>query len=339
MTAHKTKVYPADVLAYNAVAKQRADLVKAAGTFRLRFRLTGAVTIAGGTGVGAVNAESLERLINWIRILEGGKPTIEIDPRAAVQMYNIEHEHPAKRTTLANVANQVATAIELDYELAFSSRLLANPYEVLYVPQFQADGSKKFQVEVEWAPDIKAAMSTGNDGTWTQPTAIQLTVEQIFDDLSNVAPIYVPRLRRIETGNIAGVQQRLGLDLQMNARSRGLLIHTLSDGITDGGVITGNFELAGADVYYKRTDPQNIILDCAGLHPAFADTTVGYYFVPFAQNGRLGNLFDPSQDPQLKAYFDVNKGTGTIGVVRVYDFQLVGLPGTTRVLAPNDPLR
>lgn len=339
MTALKNKIYPADVIPYNAITKQRADLIKAANTLRLRLRLTGAITIAAGTGVGTVLPESLERLINWIRILEGGKPTIEIDPRAAVQIYNLEHEHAAKRTTLANTANQVATAIELAYELAFSSRLLANPYEVAYVPQFQADGSKKFQIEIEWAPDIKAAMSTGNDGTWTQPTAIQLEVEQHFDDLSNIAPIYVPRLRRVESGNIAGLQQHYPLDLQMNARSRGILIHTLSDGLTDGGVITANLELSGSDTYLKRVDPAMIVEDMAGLHPGFDGTQVGYYFLPFAQNGRLGNLFDPTQDPQLKLFADVNKGAGAIGVIRAYDLQLVGVPGTTRVLQSTSPLR
>lgn len=339
MTALKNKVYPADIIPWNGVTKQRSDLIKAAATLRLRLRLTGAITIAGGTGAGTVNAESVARLINWIRILEGGKPTIEIDPRAAVQMYNLEHEHPAKITTLAALGAQVGTAIELAYEIAFSSRLLANPYEVTYVPQFQQDGTKKLQIEVEWAPDIKAAMSTGNDGVWTQATAIQMEVEQYFDDLSNVAPIYVPRLRRLDTGNIVGAQQGLSLDLQMDARSRGLLIHALSDNITDGGVLTANLELTGSDTYLKRVDPVMVIQDMAGLHPGFDGTQVGYYWLPFTHNGRLGNLFDPRQDPQLKLRMDVNKGTGAIGVLRVYDFQLVGIPGTTRVLPDNSPLK
>lgn len=334
MTAWKDKRYPAQPLQYVANAAQACDLIQSGATKKIRCRLTGNLQISAGTTDGTLLAEALLRLIRWFRITENGKPTHEWDSRALIALYNREHEHAAHLVMVPDGSVQGPSAVEADFSIDFCSRLIANSYETHYRV---VDTSKKFQVEVEWESDPKTQMVTGSDRTWAF-TSVQLEVEQYFDDKSTVLPVYVPRLRRTQSGQILGAGTKFEFDLKMSARSRGLLIHTLSDNLTDGGVITGNLSIEGADVYWKAVDPVMAFEEEQGIYPG-VDRQPGYYFVNFCEGGRLSNAFDPAQDGQLKLVADVNKGAGTVGIIRVYDLQLVGLLGVTRVLDAAHPLR
>lgn len=337
MTLFKANRYPAQPLAYNANAAQQADLIQQVLTSSIQLRLSGTFQIAAGGGVsGAVRPEAVLRLMRWIRVTENGVPLLEWDPRALVQLHNRESEHPATIIGPTTGDVQGPSPFSADFAISFTPRILANPFETVYRP---VDPTKKFQLEVEWEPTPAAVMFTAAfNRVLTFPTPPVLEVTQHFDAKSGQPPIYLPRLRRINSGNINGATLDFPLDLKMSARSRGLLIHTLGDGETNGGIITGNVSLEGKDVYYKRLNPVMMHEEELRLYPA-VDNTPGYFFVNFAQMGRLANIFDPAQDGQLQLKADVAAGGAAVGIIRVYDLQLVGQNGVTRILPNNHPLR
>lgn len=335
----KLNKYPAKVIPYSTVAAQSVDLDRGVWVSKLLCTLAGSIQIAAGGGAsGVLLIEALVKLMRWVRITEAGTPTIEWDPRALLQMVNRENEHRVSPIFIVNGDVQGPTPFRLDFELSFASRLFSNPYETVYRP---VDPDKPFQLEVEWEPNVATALfSAAFNRVITFPTAPSLTVLQVEDRQSQMPPIYLPRLRRVNSTNINGVTQDFEMDLKMatgNVRSRGLLIHTLGDGNTNGGIITGNFSLEGLKTYLKRVDPGQLHAEERFLHPA-VDNAPGYYFLNFVENGRLTNAYQASQDGALKLKADVGLGGAAVGIIRVYDMQLIRYPGITRELKPGDPL-
>lgn len=309
---------------YDAVSRQQRNLIARTLTEELIFDIRAVVTIAGGAADGAVLAESVQNLINYIRIYEGGEPIFEISGRALFQLTERESAKALSGVVLASGGIGGPFTLRQQLRLRFAHPLAVNPLETALRP---IDPDGEFYLEVEWAPDRKLAMVTAaNDRTFTFASTV-LRVQQVHDPVAYAAvkPLFLPRMRRLDQV-VAAASSDLELALKSTRHIRAILLHQISDLVSTD--LVSRFNLADdarnyENQAYAETHHEMEQSDFGG-----ATDQAGYLFFNFQRNGRLGNIWSPGQGAHPKFTLTVTH-PGTTDLVRAYVFELLKVPGIT----------
>lgn len=310
---------------YDAVARQKVDLIRDTQTHRISVTIMSGVQIAGGAASGAVAPENPLTMVRFIRLLENGETTMEWDPRALAQLTEREAAKALSGVPLTNGGIQGPTTLRQQVTLNFAHPLSIKPQETAYVP---LDSTKPLQLEIEWAPDRKAALvDAANDRVFTFTNTLARVVQH-HDPFATERPVFLPRVRRIDSQAIVGNMSDFPLEVRSKNRIRGLLLQGLSDGATAAVVTLVTFRGDKRD-YIRRVSFDELHEQEQNDFGGATDQP-GYLLLNFQQNGRLSQVFSPIQDDNPRLEMNVAQVAATSTVVRVYALELLQVPNFTK---------
>lgn len=302
------------------------ELLRAVKTHALLLDVTADITIVGAGG-GTVNAEGMQRLLSLVQLKENGKPTVEMTGQFLGYESNAATRQGANIGVLASAGAQANTIVRANFVLDFASIFGADPAETCYV---ERDARFPTQLIVTFAADAQAALISGTGLTLN---SLVITVTQMFDPNSRVMPFFLPRIRRTTSAAVTGTQTGFKTLLypEGNNRVQSVVLHALTDGVTNSSVITGNVTLRGDKVRYIDTIPFRTLLAEMRRFSGSPTPAASYLELPCRFYGKLSECYVASQDDNWRTEVDcTNPGTTT--VFDAYTKELEAIPGYTRDL-------
>lgn len=305
------------------------DLVRGVKSHMLQLSISAQVTIAGSSG-GAVIARGIMNLIKEIRLLENGNPQYDTIGEILDYLTSRDQETRAVVVDLPN-ANAGTHTISAEWLIPFSEIMGADPAETAYVDR---DSRFPTQIEVTFA-------TTGDDGiliSGTGSTINSATVIpiQMYDPVTDVMPFFLPRMEKVTSKPFAGTMPNFEFDLNPRPgyRLEGVILRSVTDGVTNDTVLNGNITFRGDKVRYVDAIPATSLLNNTRrfLKPGIAPfARLGIVEFLFRFYGKLSENFVTGQDSNPRIIADVTNG-GTSSWLEAYLIEREAVPGFTRAL-------
>jgi hypothetical protein len=303
------------------------------------IRLNVTATIAGGPATAIRNRGSIACLFDRVGRSDNGTDVIQLDTRAAVVMSQLMAAGPQTATRATLLANGAYPLVE---------------YIVLYDSfPIQIDGGETAFLERDPSTDLLAWLEWNgnanllfNLGAATCVfSAVSATVVQQYDDRRGIdVPLFRPWVQRIAQLPITAAVTEQLIRLPSQRWIRGLLIQQDSN-IGEVSDILTSFYLM-SDTRRLIGPTQITVQDLQRMNEAqfggFADTNgpgVGgsYAYLDFQPGGRLAQVLDPAQTPNLGMYVtalpSVTAGA-TSSLINIYSFELERIDGLTAAALP-----
>lgn len=321
-----------------AAARQEVDLTGGAAIHAIRLRITGQLDVAAGGGAdGVLNQDPVVRLIRQIRITHDDYDIV--DPMPLVPFFYF-YRRTANQTILpvnpAIPGIQAATLFSATVVIPFSWKAFADPHEIFYRANRVA---RQFKLYIDWETAVavagdspgSAAMITGGTRATTL-SAVQVVVTEISSVTPKQPQLY-PKFRYGQTQQFVAATAALPFQLlsgdrvaaHMLMEREGALEQTAALGNLNRVTLLSNQarkldNLAFADLKEEERELFNSV--------PLAET--GTVLVNYLDNGRFGGALDPLQLGTNPRYeFNVAVPTTAPGMMRVFEFALVGKPGET----------
>lgn len=277
------------------------------------------VTVAGAA---VLNRGSIWAAIRQIVLVEGGKDVWTMDARMARFMAELQSASALFATRVA-AAGVASTDLEEASRIFFASPLTISPFETHY-----RERNINKRLELQFERRVSAADALVSGGTKVLGD-LTVEVEQVHDPWTNKPPVFVPLYREIAKA-ISSANDDETIDIET---SRWLRWLTVMQEDTDGessaiinaiGLRSDAREIIGP----KLLPWDQAVLD---MEAEFGGDVVGnrsMWAYHFAQSGRLGNVLNPSEDPNLRLRLNVQPA-GANSIVRVGLLELTRIPGVT----------
>jgi hypothetical protein len=306
-----------------------AELLRGTKKHAINLRATYDVTIVGAGG-GTVNAEGTSRLINVVRVIENGITRIELSGRALGYFTQRALKQAANIGALAGAGAQANTILRADYVIDFASIYGADPGEVCFV---ERDARFPTIVEIEFATSPEAALISGTGLTLNSGS---VEISELHDPNSQVMPFFLPRIKRLTSPAVTGTQSAFRIPLlpEGNNRVESVLLHGVTDDVSDTGVLTGAVTLRGdRERYIDNVDVRTLLNEQRRMFfsPAPAASYVEMYLRRY---GKLSEMYVASQDDNWRVEAAVaNPGVTT--TIDSYTVEREAVPGYTRDIPPG----
>jgi hypothetical protein len=310
----RQKTIPTIVVANNAVDGQR---VRTSGennkrTERYNLTVTGQVDITTA-GAGLRNRGSILAALTDIGYIDGGADKVTLDARLARFIGEAMSPSALPAVRLGGVGVQAASLLRETVPLWLASPRALNPNDTKYI-----EANKQLAQEVFVTPLRQISRLAGGAPVGTI-TNLQVSVEQVYDDLVGVPPLLTSYVRQISQ-DVPGANAALKIDLRGNRFIRGIAIQ---QDTTEGEVsdIINALVLRGDNqaIYGDRAVPFRDLVEHS--QEEFGGAVVaapGYLFIDFQRYGRLTSIWNPYQDSNLRLELDVQPSVGnTASKVRV----------------------
>jgi hypothetical protein len=305
------------------------DLLRAVKTHAIILDVELDVTIVGAGG-GNVVAEGLQSMISLLQLKENGKPTVELTGKALGYLTQRAcRAQGANIEALANAGAQANTILQGQFIVDFASIYGADPSETAYV---ERDARFPTQLVLTFpnAADAEAALI---DGTGLTVNSFIVNVTQMFDPNSRVMPFFLPRIRRTTSSAVVGTQTGFKTMLypEGNNRVQSVILHAITDGLTNANVINGNVTLRGDRVRYIDAVPFTTLLSELRRFFDAPAPSAGYMELLSRFYGKLSECYIASQDDNWRTETDATN-PGVTTVLDAYTLELEPIPGYTRDL-------
>lgn len=281
-------------------------------TERYNVTVTGQVdvTVAGGA---LRNRGSILAALTDVGYIDGGGDKVVLDARLARFLTECMSPSALPATRLGGGGVQVATQLRETFDIWLASPRTLNPNETKYV-----EPNKQLAQELFITPlrNIGRLLVPGT-GTITN---LQASVEQVYDDLVGVPPLLASYVRQL-SNDVPGANTALKIDLRGNRYVRGIAIQQDTDqgevsDIINALVLRGD----NAAIFGDRAIPfRNLVEHSQEEFGGAVVAAPGYLFIDFVRYGRLGAMYNPLQDTNLRLELDVQPSGGgnTSSKVRV----------------------
>lgn len=281
----------------------------------LRLKLTGTITVAGGTTDGVLASEQPQNLLTMVRVIRNGSEILQaLDGGSLFALAQMNSDGDPIRTALAIPGAQAGTAIEVDIPVDFASWRTANPSMSL----LRAVGTSSLDLEVSWG--TLATAIVGGDRTLTSANIqIEVFAEELLDltgDFSDKNLVFIQRAVTVS-------QTDLTIDLPLGPLYRRLIFKTTAQNDRDTVNTLINRIRIESDGYFAHVD-RLTFRELQGANKrlySLNNVITGYAVVDFMKDGNPAGLIDTRGSSQFKAVLDVTTGTNTI--VRVISEQII----------------
>jgi len=310
----RQKVIPSIVVANTAPDGQRAKTSAENNkrTERHNLTVTGQVDVTVA-GTGLRNRGSILAAITDLGFIDGGADKVVLDARLARFIAEAMSPSALPATRLGGPGVQAATLLRETVPLWLASPRSLNLNESKYV-----EVNKQLAQEIFVTPLRTAARLLAGAPTATI-TNLQVSIEQVYDDLVGVPPILSSYVRQI-TQDVSGANPALKVDLRGNRFIRGIAIQQDTDAgevtdIINGLVLRGDNQA----IYGDRAIPfRDLVEHSQEEYGGAVVAQLGYLFIDFQRYGRMVSLWNPNQDTNLRLELDVQPSVGnTSSKVRV----------------------
>lgn len=281
-------------------------------TERYNLTVTGQVDITVA-GAGLRNRGSILAALTDVGYIDGGADKVVLDARLARFLGEAMAPSALPATRLGGVGVQAATLLRETFPIWLASPRSLNPNDTKYV-----EANKQLAQEVFVTPIRQIGRLSGGAPTGTI-TNVQVQVEQVYDDMTQDAPLLNTYVRQISQ-DVSGANPALKIDLRGNRYLRGIAIQQDCDAgevsdIINALVLRGdNFAVFGDRAIPFRNLVEHSQEELGGAVVA----QLGYLFIDFQRYGRLSSLYNPFQDTNLRLELDVQPSAGnTSSKVRV----------------------
>lgn len=312
-------------ISYVAGKAPGIEIIRGVKTHKLAFRMDGAATIVGAGG-GAVRAEGAQSMISRVKLIENGETTVEVTGRLLAYLTGRGQKQAANITQISG-AGAGAVTFSADFILDFAHIWGADPSETCYV---ERDSRFPTLIEFEFATDPNATLITGTGLTLDSLTVVPT---QMYDPVSTVMPFFIPRYKLVTSDAVTGTQVDFPVFLypEAGARVESVIMHALTDQLTNASVLNGNVTLRGDK--FRYVDRVNRFTILNELRQAYSAPTpsLGYFEFLSRFYGKLSEMFITGQDDNFRAEVDcTNPGTSTI--FNTLLLEKLPIPGYTRAL-------
>jgi hypothetical protein len=300
------------------------EILRGVKTHALLFRLTAQVTIAGGAG-GTVNAEGVQRLINRVKIIENGETTIEVEGRMLGYLTGRAQRQAANINQLSSAANGTYQ-LSADFVIDFASIYGADPSETCYV---ERNSNVPTMIEFEF----NAAQASLISGTGLTLDSFSIVPTQMFDPVSKVMPFFLPRIKLVTSDAVTGSVSQFPVFLypEAGARIESVILHSVTDNVTNANVLNGTVTLRGDKFRYVDRVDRNTILNEHRRFRSFPAPSLAYLEFDSRFYGKLSEMFVTGQDDNFRAEVDAtNPGTNT--TFYAYLLEKLPIPDYTRAI-------
>jgi len=270
-------------------------------TERYNCTVTGQVDITVA-GTFLRNRGSILAAATEVGYTDGGADKVVLDPRLARFIGECMSPSALPATRLGGVGVQAATLLRETFPLWLATPRSANPNETKYVEPNKQLAQELFLTPQRTIGRLSAGAPTGTI------TNLQMQIEQVYDDLVGVPPLLSTYVRQI-TQDVAGANAALKIDLRGNRYIRGIAIQQDTDGGEVDDIIN-SIVLRGDNtaIYGDRAIPfRNLVEHSQEEFGGAVVAARGYLFIDFLRYGRLGSLWNPYQDTNLRLEADVQQ--------------------------------
>ena len=304
----KTRNLPSIVVANTAQDNVRAATTAENNvrTERYNMRVRGQVDITAA-GTGLRNRGSILAAITDTGFSDGGTDKVVIDARLNRFVAEQFSPSPLSFTRLAAAGVQAATQLEEIMPIMLSAPRTINAGDTKYV-----EVNKQSQLQVFITPLRLITRLAAGGALVGTVTNLTVTVEQIFDQLTTVAPWLTAYVRQI-VQDVAGANPALKIDLRGSRYVRGLAIQqdTNEGEVAD---IINELVLRGdnASILGDRGIPFRDLVLAQGYENGGAIPD-GYLLHDFCNYARLTASWNPNQDTNLRIEAGVQPSVGNTG--------------------------
>lgn len=289
------------------------------------------LSIAAGAADGTVrNRGSVLAGIRRISMEDNGEEKTIVDARVAKVFAEMLAEQALDDfTRLASGAVQANTILHEMLPLHFALPRLVRPFETVFM---EADVKKDIRFWVETVPDLRAALSSGNDRTWTI-NSWTLELGQEFDPDTQLRPFYVPVMREIARDVLAVAP---GADhpirIETDAPLAGIVVQQEAGGFEVTDIIDAAQLQSDSRDFQRGAFTQDFLRQYQQTKFAGEVADGGYLRYWFCQGGKLSNALDPRREPGLSLLVNVDGLSAVAGtnIIHVWGLELREVPGITR---------
>lgn len=325
-----------------ATNPQVVDLPRGVNIFRIRARLTAAVTVAGGAADGALVTEGIQRFLSRIRVVHDGTELVQpIDGR---QLYQLNARNNAEVVAAVNLAApgvQAATPVSVDIVIPFAADYLVNPIDTVLPGTLPVRQELAVYFEFnQAATNAASGAGTGSFVTGGDRTVTLTGVSVVWEvDYSTTLykPLWLRRIITRTTEQITAANANLPMSIVAADAFDGVLFRYLNNVNQDAqaaGIANLTFQGGGGSVrYLDNTDFVMMQRKDLGLFPGVATIgNAGTAFWRAADQGKLGSVVVPRTMPDPRFLFNAAAPTVAPGFVQATFMSLFKLPGVTRDL-------
>ena len=297
-------------------------------------RLRADISIAGGAASGTLrNRGRLAAALRSFNINENGDRTTQIDPRVLKVMGQMMAPQTLSQlTALPDGAIQANTILEDYVPLHFALPLLASPHETNFL---EADPDQDLDAEFETELNIRDKLLSGNDRTFTV-NAFTVEIGQKVDRATQELPFFIPSYRQVANRVISGAVTDEEIPLKVKGFVGILVVQQLAGGagLYETPDIITTIELKGSSVRHFEGRFTDDFMRQHAETQFGGDIPPGYTVYNFIENGRLGGVHNPIEDPDLRLVVDAAPDAviGGTSVIRAFALELNQDPQLTREL-------
>lgn len=339
---YSTKVAQLQTLQMSTTApsgfRQTSQILSGFRTHSFRLTARATLTLAGGPATALRNAGSVWGAISNVGLVENGVDRWNVPGLFLRYLSEMVAPQPQPFQRVTAFANGAYT-LEESVIIPFAWPLGVTPVETCFVERNPRQASFVFAV---LNPAGTQLVATPGTAVFTNVT---ISVEQIYDDLLAIKPLFVPTARMVQQ-QITGASTNLDFFLRTTERLRAVIIGQQTDigdveDIISAAALRGDFRdiigpgqvtwddlVKGWATYLYGGGIRNFGFSATAAQP----TTDTYLGLNFQEAGRLGNTLDPNTDVNLRlnltAQPSVTGGAAT-SFVNAMLIELERIPGRT----------
>lgn len=299
------------------------EMVKAVQNYRWLARVRMDLSIAAGAADGVIrNRGCVIAALRKFLLDDSGTTDFDADPR----VIKVIAEAMAPRALndfnrLANGGVQANTILHELLPINLALKLIARQQETVFI---ERDSEKDLVAIFETVPDVRAALSTGNDRTWTV-NSFQIELGQELDEGPNLpAPLYMTRVRKVAQKIISGAASGIAIKIRTERPIAMLVIQQTAGGFEVADIIDAWQLRSDRRLFYDGKFTEDFYQKVEQTEFGGGVPTDGYFVVNALKGGLLGNAINPDADTNLTLEVDVDALSAVAGtnIVDVWAVEL-----------------
>lgn len=256
------------------------------------------ITVAG---TGLRNRGSVLAGLSDVGYIDGGADKYVCDARLARFIGECMAPSALPAVRLGGAGVQAATLLRETFPLWLASPRSINPNETKYVEPNKQLAQEIFVTPLRVITRLAAGAPTGTI------TNMQVSLEQVYDDLVSQAPLLTTYVRQIQQG-VPGANTAMKIDLRGSRYIRFLAIQQDSSDAGEVSDIINNLVLRGdnqAIIGDRAVSFRDLVEHSQEEFGGAVTAMPGYLGIDFERYGRLTSLWNPYQDTNLRLELDV----------------------------------
>lgn len=305
-------------LTYSASGTSTLDLPRNFAYDRLNLRLTGDITVAGGSASGVVKDTAGAQLVKRITVRANGRDVLKsIDFETLHRLTQIRYGTRPSATVLANGDAQANTLINVHAILPFGMWLSKIKIDTL----LNSSPLATLEFIVDWGA-AKDWVDAANDRTVTINSAALEVYSEEYVGVPNNGRFGVNKESSIEK-EVTATASDFQIDLPVGNLYRGIVLVQRVDGKLNASVISNVQIKSGTEVF--KNVKANHLIDQAKVHYGIESWPTSYLPLEFVKDDLLSEALDARNLSSLEIVLDVTKQSGT-NKIHVYPVELIPVP-------------